>query len=54
MAAVSPTFFTHYGPESYNKNWLYVSDEHLYAKRWENLISARDEINIVEASLSTR
>ena len=25
MAAISPLFFTYYGPNSYNKDWIYVS-----------------------------
>ncbi|KAF8306265.1 glycoside hydrolase [Clavulina sp. PMI_390] len=48
MASVSPAFFTHYGADSYNKNWIYVGDEHLYAERWENLVSARSSFNMVE------
>ncbi|KAG1742365.1 glycoside hydrolase family 71 protein [Suillus paluster] len=48
MASVSPWFFTHYGPSSYNKNWMYFGDEHLYATRWESLINIRDQVDIVE------
>ncbi|KAG6376987.1 glycoside hydrolase family 71 protein [Boletus reticuloceps] len=48
MAAVSPWFFTHYSPQTYNKNWIYLSDEHLYAKRWESLIRIRDQVDIVQ------
>ncbi|KAG6331266.1 hypothetical protein ID866_7823 [Astraeus odoratus] len=48
MAAVSPWFFTHYSPQTYNKNWIYLSDDHLYAKRWENLVQIRDQVGIVE------
>jgi len=48
MATVSPWFFTHYGPDTYNKNWIYLADDHLYARRWENLIAARDSIDIVQ------
>ncbi|THV05334.1 hypothetical protein K435DRAFT_745710 [Dendrothele bispora CBS 962.96] len=40
MAAVSPWFFTHFGKDTFNKNFFYVADQHLYAKRWESLISA--------------
>ncbi|KAK7469233.1 hypothetical protein VKT23_003722 [Stygiomarasmius scandens] len=40
MAAVSPWFFTHFGADTFNKNFFYVADQHLYAKRWESLISA--------------
>jgi len=48
MASVSPWFYTHYGADSYNKNFLYVCDDHLYATRWDNLISKRDHIDLVE------
>ncbi|KAF8631025.1 hypothetical protein AX15_002636 [Amanita polypyramis BW_CC] len=48
MASVSPWFFTHYGPDSYNKNFIYLSDYWLYMKRWESLVNARDQINLVE------
>ncbi|KAF9013289.1 glycosyl hydrolase family 71-domain-containing protein [Cyathus striatus] len=48
MAAVSPWFFTHYGQDSFNKNFIYVSDQHLYAKRWESLIANRDQFDIVQ------
>ena len=30
MAAISPLFFTYYGPQSWNKDWIYVS-RHLTA-----------------------
>ncbi|KAI9573692.1 glycoside hydrolase family 71 protein [Boletus coccyginus] len=48
MAAVSPWFFTHYSPQSYNKNWIYLSDDHLYAKRWEYLMGIRGQVDIVQ------
>ncbi|PBK97687.1 hypothetical protein ARMGADRAFT_961288 [Armillaria gallica] len=48
MAAVSPWFFTHYGPDTYNKNFVYLSDEHLYSRRWESLVASRDTVSIVE------
>ncbi|KAF8967166.1 glycosyl hydrolase family 71-domain-containing protein [Flammula alnicola] len=48
MGAVSPWFFTHYGPDSFNKNFIYLSDQHLYSKRWESLISSRDQFDVVE------
>lgn len=48
MAAVSPWFFTHYGPQTWNKNWIYRGDDWLYSRRWEQLIDMRDEINIVQ------
>ncbi|THH14940.1 hypothetical protein EW146_g5466 [Bondarzewia mesenterica] len=48
MATVSPWFFTHYSPETFNKNFIYYADSHLYPTRWENLISLRDKIDLVE------
>ncbi|KIJ64429.1 glycoside hydrolase family 71 protein [Hydnomerulius pinastri MD-312] len=48
MAAVSPWFFTHYSPQTYNKNWIYLSDDHLYAKRWESLMAIRDQVDVVQ------
>jgi len=48
MAAVTPLFFTHYGPNTYNKNWIYRSDDHLYNTRWDMLIQHRSQIDIVQ------
>jgi len=48
MGAVSPWFFTHYGPNSFNKNFVFLADQHLYAKRWESIIGSRDQFDIVE------
>ncbi|PPR02844.1 hypothetical protein CVT24_002322 [Panaeolus cyanescens] len=48
MGAVSPWFFTHYGPDSYNKNFVYLSDQHLYSKRWESIIDSRDSFDIIQ------
>ncbi|PVF94205.1 putative mutanase [Serendipita vermifera] len=48
MASISPGFFTHYGANSYNKNWIYRGDDWLYANRWDLLIQHRDEVDIVE------
>ncbi|KAF9556741.1 hypothetical protein CPC08DRAFT_736978 [Agrocybe pediades] len=48
MGAVSPWFFTHYGPDTYNKNFVYLSDQHLYSKRWDSLIASRDNIDLVQ------
>ncbi|KAJ7099494.1 glycoside hydrolase family 71 protein [Mycena belliarum] len=48
MAAVSPWFFTHYGPDSWNKNWIYRGDDWLFARRWEQLIALRNYIDIVQ------
>ncbi|WWC66431.1 uncharacterized protein I206_100333 [Kwoniella pini CBS 10737] len=47
-AAVSPFFFTHFSPATWNKNWLYRSDDWLYATRWEDLIAMRDQVKSVE------
>ncbi|KAJ3754592.1 glycoside hydrolase [Lentinula raphanica] len=49
IAAVSPWFFTHFGKNSFNKNFLYIADQHLYSKRWESLIPAQEPlVDIVE------
>ncbi|KAI0718564.1 glycoside hydrolase [Cerioporus squamosus] len=48
MAAVSPWFFTHFPPNTYNKNFVYDCDEHLWVSRWETLIANRDHVDIVE------
>ncbi|KAH6910280.1 glycoside hydrolase [Coprinopsis sp. MPI-PUGE-AT-0042] len=48
MAAVSPWFFTHYGPDTWNKNWIYRGDDHLFVRRWEQLIGMRDRVDIVQ------
>ncbi|KAF8895521.1 glycoside hydrolase family 71 protein [Infundibulicybe gibba] len=48
MAAVSPWFFTHYSPETFNKNFIFLADQHLYSKRWESLIASRDQFDIVQ------
>ncbi|WVQ71228.1 hypothetical protein IAR50_000753 [Cryptococcus sp. DSM 104548] len=47
-AAVSPFFYTHFGASSWNKNWLYRSDDWLYCTRWEQLISMRDTVKLAE------
>lgn len=49
MAAVSPAFFTHYGQNSWNKNWIFQSDGFLYAKRWEILVQNRDKFDLIES-----
>ncbi|KAK0200013.1 glycoside hydrolase family 71 protein [Desarmillaria ectypa] len=48
MAACSPWFFTHYGRDTYNKNWIYPSDDWLFAARWEILINNREEVDLVQ------
>ena len=48
MAAISPFFYTHFGASSWNKNWLYRSDNWLYATRWEQLIAMRQQVKSLE------
>ncbi|KAJ7694797.1 glycoside hydrolase family 71 protein [Mycena rosella] len=48
MAGVSPWFFTHYGPDTYNKNWIYRGDNWLFAQRWELLIQNRNSIALAQ------
>ncbi|KAL0951577.1 hypothetical protein HGRIS_008259 [Hohenbuehelia grisea] len=48
MGAVSPWFFTHYGPDTFNKNWIYRGDDWLFAQRWEELIANRNRVDIAE------
>ncbi|KAJ7471197.1 glycoside hydrolase family 71 protein [Mycena galericulata] len=48
MAGISPWFFTHYGPDTYNKNWVYRGDNWLLAQRWEQLIQNRNSTAITQ------
>ncbi|KAJ7713164.1 glycoside hydrolase family 71 protein [Mycena metata] len=48
MAGVSPWFFTHYLSGSYNKNFIYLCDNWMFAQRWELLIANRDRIAMVQ------
>jgi len=48
MAPCSPWFFTHYGPETYNKNFIYSGDNWLFVERWEHLIANRAHVDMVE------
>jgi glucan endo-1,3-alpha-glucosidase len=48
LAALSPCFFTYYGPNSYNKDWIYRSDNWLLATRFEQLIANRNSFDLVE------
>ncbi|WWD02288.1 hypothetical protein V865_000327 [Kwoniella europaea PYCC6329] len=48
MAGVSPAFFTYYSPSSYNKNWIYRSDDWLLARRMEQIISMRNKFDLAE------
>lgn len=45
MAGISPFFFTYYGPNSWNKNWIYRSDDWLLATRWEQLLTIRNRFD---------
>lgn len=47
-AGVSPFFFTHFGADSFSKNWIYDSDEWLYCLRWEEIIAKRAEWKMAE------
>jgi glucan endo-1,3-alpha-glucosidase len=38
----------HYGPDSWDKNWIYRGDDWLYNKRWEMLVESREYIDIVQ------
>ncbi|KAG7441403.1 uncharacterized protein BT62DRAFT_486574 [Guyanagaster necrorhizus] len=48
MAACSPWFFTHYGRDTYNKNWIFNLDDWLFAARWEQLVKNKAEVNLVQ------
>ncbi|RDX53305.1 glycoside hydrolase [Lentinus brumalis] len=48
MAAVAPWFFTHFGADTFNKNFIFDGDEHLWVSRWENLIANRDKVSLIE------
>lgn len=51
MASVSPWFFTHYGQDSFNKNFLYVSDHNLLSHRFEALLAPEtvSSVDIIQA-----
>ena len=48
MPAISPCFFTYYSPSSYNKDWIYRSDDWLLAIRMEMLVAMRSEVDMAE------
>ncbi|KAH9927687.1 glycoside hydrolase family 71 protein [Fomitopsis serialis] len=48
IAAVTPWFFVHYSPQTYDKNWIYLADYWSYVVRWETLIANRDQVDVVE------
>lgn len=39
----------HYGPDTYNKNFIYRGDDWLFSQRWEMIIANRDSVNFTEA-----
>ncbi|KAJ7599592.1 glycoside hydrolase [Mycena floridula] len=43
MAGVSPWFFTHYNPQTFDKNWLYLSDT-LLIDRWNQILNLQPQI----------
>ncbi|KAH9891615.1 glycoside hydrolase [Cubamyces lactineus] len=47
MTSVSPWFFTHFGP-LLDKNFIYDCDDHLFVRRWQNIIDHRDQVDIVQ------
>ncbi|KZV70584.1 glycoside hydrolase family 71 protein [Peniophora sp. CONT] len=48
LPTVSPWFFTHYGTNSFNKNFIYYEDRWQFTDRWDKLVSERNSFDIVE------
>jgi glucan endo-1,3-alpha-glucosidase len=48
MPAISPAFFTYYGPNSWNKDWIYRSDDWLLATRLEQIVQMRSQVDFAE------
>ncbi|KAF7313455.1 hypothetical protein HMN09_00501400 [Mycena chlorophos] len=48
MAGVSPWFFTHYGPDTWNKNWIYRCDDWHFVQRWELVVNHRNVTQIAQ------
>jgi len=48
MPAISPCFFTYYGPNTYNKDWIYRSDDWLLAMRMEMIVAMRNKVDFAE------
>lgn len=48
MASISPFFFTYYGANSWNKNWIYRSDDWLLATRFDQLIALRTHVDMIQ------
>ncbi|KAH7104525.1 glycoside hydrolase family 71 protein [Auriculariales sp. MPI-PUGE-AT-0066] len=42
-APVSPFFYTHYGADTFNKNWIFYSDW-LWQPRWEQILQLQPEL----------
>lgn len=38
----------HYGPDTWNKNWIYRTENWHYVTRWEHIIQQRNRIDAVE------
>jgi hypothetical protein len=38
----------HYGPDTYNKNFIYSGDNWLLVERWEQLIANRAQLDLVQ------
>ena len=38
----------HYGPQLWNKNWIYRADDWLWATRWEHLVQQRDKVTFAQ------
>lgn len=49
LSAASANYvLQHYGPETYNKNFIYSGDSWLFVERWEHLIANRAQLDMVE------
>ncbi|KAG5636461.1 hypothetical protein H0H81_007968 [Sphagnurus paluster] len=48
MAGISPWFFTHYGPDTYNKNFIYRCDDWHFAARWELIVKNRHMVDLAQ------
>ena len=40
--------FQHYGPNSYNKNFIYRGDDWLLSERWDLLINNRKSVELAQ------
>jgi len=48
FANSSQLLLQHYGPDTYNKNFIYSGDNWLFVERWEHLIANRAHVDMVE------